>query len=288
MRFALIFAFVLLLPTASFAAGPTLIDPNAKFPRETLTSDAAIVLDAATGETLFEHRVDDPRVVASLTKLMTSIVALEQAPKMTRTVKIAAEDEVGGGRLHVPAGTSLTTKDLFYSALVGSANNAAEALLRTSGLSRPMFLDQMNVRAATLGMNKTRFTDPSGMDVNNVSTARDLAKLARYAYANPTLSRMTATFNYKFTAYLPGRQAGTPKALAKSIKNTNRLLVVDPDIYITGGKTGYLDEAQYNLAIRAKDAGRQVIVVTLGADTRAASFDETKALAHWAFSNYRW
>lgn len=281
MRFAVIFLFILLIPTASFAAGPVLIDPSAKFPRETLTSDAAIVIDAATGETLFEHRVDDLRVVASLTKLMTSVIAMEQGPDMSRKVKIASEDEVGGGRLQVPAGTSVTTKDLFYSALVGSANNAAEAMARTSGLARALFLDQMNVRAATLGMSKTHFTDPSGMDVGNVSTARDLSKLARYAFANPTLSRMSSTFNYRFTAY-------TPKALAKSIKNTNRLLVVDPDIYITGGKTGYLEESQYNLAIRARDNGRQVVVVTLGANTRTASFDETKALAHWAFANYRW
>ncbi len=276
----------LVLPQAALAAHvpprpPTLKADYAKFPRETLTTRSAIVIDAATGEELFSQRADDPHVAASLTKLMTAVIALEQKPSWNRTVTLAAADEVGGGRLRLPEGARFTWRDAFASTLVGSANNAAMLLMRVSGLSEAAFLREMNIRAATLGMTQTRYVDPSGMDVRNMTSARDVAALARYAFANDNIRRYTTTFTYRFTAYAPGAER-------KDVKNTNRLLVVDPDIYITGGKTGYLDESRYNLAIRARQNGREVIVVTLGAETREGSFDETKALAHWAFKNYVW
>lgn len=276
-------ALSLCAPQAAAAAvqPPVLTAGYQKYPRETLTVKSAIVIDAATGEALFEHRADDPRVAASLTKLMTAVIALEQKPVWSRTVTLAAADEVGGGRLRLNAGARFTWRDAFASTLIGSTNNTAMLLMRASGLTRDRFLREMNVRAATLGMKDTVFHDPSGMDVRNVSTARDLARLARYAFANSNIRRYSTTGKYAFTAYAPA-------STAKEVKNTNRLLVVDPDIYITGGKTGYLEESMYNLAIRARQSGREVVVVTLGADSREKSFDETKALAHWAFKNYVW
>lgn len=273
----------MLLPQVAAAApaAPALKTGYAKYLRETLTVKSAIVIDAATGEALFEHRADDPRVIASLTKLMTAVIALEQKPVWSRAVTLASADEVGGGRLRLNAGARFTWRDAFASTMIASTNNTAMLLMRTSGLTPQVFLREMNIRAATLGMKDTVFHDPSGMDARNVSSARDLARLARYAFANPNIRRYTTTGKYTFTAY-------APTSVAKEVKNTNRLLVVDPDIYITGGKTGYLEESMYNLAVRARLNGREVIVVTLGADSRAKSFDETKSLAHWAFQNYVW
>ncbi len=285
-RYAAIFTVcaALTLPFSVSAAAPVspvLKADYAKFPRETLTADAAIVIDAATGEPLFEMHADDARVPASLTKLMTAVIALEHKPVWGRTVTLSAADEVGGGRLRLNAGARFTWQDAFASTMIASTNNTAMMLMRYSGLSYATFLREMNIRAATLGMADTRFSDASGMDVRNTTTARDIAKLARYAFANASIRRYTTTFAYRFTAYGPG-------AIAKLVNNTDRLLVVDPDIFITGGKTGYLEESQYNLAIRAKQNGHEVIVISLGANTRTASFDETKALAQWAFKNYVW
>ena len=260
---------------------PVLTAGYVKYPREMLTAKSAIVIDAVTGEALFKYHADDPRVLASLTKLMTAVIALEQRPVWSRTVTIAAADEVGGGRLRLNAGARFTWRDAFASTLIASTNNTAMLLMRTSGLAPQIFLREMNIRAATLGMWDTVFYDPSGMDVHNVSTARDLARLARYAFANQNIRRYTTTGKYTFTSYAPA-------SVAKEVKNTNRLLVVDPDIYITGGKTGYLEESLYNLAVRVRQNGREVIVVTLGADSREKSFNETKSLAHWAFINYVW
>lgn len=286
MRYRAAIAFLagisVVLPQAAAAsAAPVLKTGYEKFPRETLTAQSAIVIDAATGEGLFEHRADDPRVAASLTKLMTAVIALERKPLWGRTVTLAAADEVGGGRLRLASGARFTWRDAFASTLIGSTNNTAMLLMRVSGLAPDAFLREMNIRAATIGMAHTTFFDPSGMDARNVSTARDLSRLARYAFANPNIRRYTTTGKYAFTTYAAA-------SAVKEVKNTNRLLVVDPDIYITGGKTGYLEESLYNLAIRARQNGREVIVVTLGADSREKSFDETKALAHWAFKNYVW
>ena len=280
-RLIAIVAIVACLLPAAASAAPTLRDGYAPFDRAALTARSAIVIDAATGETLFSHRAAEPHPAASLSKLMTAVTFLEQKPLWTRRVSLKEEDEVGGGRLRLSVGSLLTIRDLFYSALVGSANNAAMALARNSGLTRDVYIREMNIRAATLGMTRTRFFEPTGMDPRNTTTADDMARLARYAFQNYTIRRATTTGEYRFTATSP--------RVAKIIKNTNRLLVVDPDIYITGGKTGYLDESKYNLAIRARDEKRsEVVVVVFGAPTRDASFDEAKALAKWAWTNYDW
>lgn len=251
-------AVLFFVPTTSRAAVPV------------TTAVAAVVMDAATGEILYSHNAESIRPAASLTKLMTSIIFIEQKPQWGMRVKMLKSDEVGGGRLRFPVGTIITARDAFYAALVGSANNSATMLRRISGMSSEHFIREMNIRAATLGMTSTIFADPSGMSPENMTTARDVARLARYAFDNQTIRRAAVTSKYPI--------------LKRTIINTNRLLTTDPDIYITGGKTGYLDEAGYNLVIQAKNSdGRQVIVALLGAPTRTASFDETKALAHWAF-----
>lgn len=276
-------AIVAAIPGVVHAASvaPTLKIGYNAFDRTALTASSALVVDAETGEMLFSHEPGIPHPAASLTKLMSAIIFLEQKPNWGKRVAMSADDEVGGGRLQLKPGSIVTTRDLFYSSLVGSANNAATALMRISGLAKDAFIREMNIRAATLAMSRTRFVDPSGIDSRNTTTAEDIAKLARYAFQNLTIKRATTTGEYRFSVISP--------RIAKKIKNTNRLLVVDPDIYITGGKTGYLDESKYNLVIRARDANRhQVIVVTLGSEKRDASFNEAKALAHWTFANYEW
>lgn len=247
-----------LIPTAGRAVAPT------------TTAAAAVVMDAATGEVLYSHNAESVRSAASITKLMTAMIFIEQKPRWGMRVRMQKSDEVGGGRLRFPVGTVITARDAFYAALVGSANNSATMLRRISGLSWDRFLHEMNVRAATIGMTSTHFVDTSGISPDNTTTALDIARLARYAFDNPTIRRAAVTSRYPI-----GK---------RTITNTNRLLTTDPDIYITGGKTGYLDEAGYNLVIQAKNSdGRQVIVALLGAPTRTVSFDETKSLAHWAF-----
>jgi len=254
-----------------------------EYPVQNLTANSAIVVDRASKKVLFSHNHDLPWTAASLTKLMTAIVFIEQNPGWSQTAQILSADEVGGGRLRVSSGSLMTVKDIFYSAITGSANNCAVALMRLSGLSNDQFIGQMNFRAWVLGMKDTRYYEPSGMDPKNVTTVDDMAILADYAFGNGWVKKAATTFWYKFNVISP--------SLAKSVKNTNDLLIYDPDLYITGGKTGYLEESQYNLAITTKhmrESRPELIVIVLGSDTRQKSFDEAKSLALWMWDNYDW
>ena len=238
---------------------------------------AYLVMDEASGAVRASKNPDVPHPVASLTKLMSAVIFLEQNPRFERRIKMLREDEVGGGRLRFPVGSILTVRDLLYASLVGSANNSANALARVSGLPRKLFIHEMNVRAAVLGLARTEFFDVSGMNPRNTTTARDMALLARYAFSNPTIAGIAGTKTYDI------RPVGSRQQ--RTLTNTNALLgMAVGSVTITAGKTGYLEEAEYNLVVRAEDpAGRRVIIVVLGAPTKAASFANARSLAESAF-----
>lgn len=254
-----------------------------EYPVKNLTANSAIVVDRASKKVLFSHNHDLPWVAASLTKIMSAVVFIEHNPSWYSTANILSADEVGGGRLRVASGALMTVKDVFFSAITGSANNCAMAMMRLSGLGQDHFVAMMNFRAWILGMKNSRFYEPSGMDVRNVTTVDDMAILADYAFNNGWIRRAATTFWYKFNLISP--------EMDKSVKNTNDLLIYDPDLYITGGKTGYLDESLYNLVITTKhmrETRPELIVIVLGSDTRQQSFDEAKSLALWMWDNYDW
>lgn len=284
----LVFVVFLLLPIGEIFAATKISAPVLKkgaiLPAESsFTASSILVLDTKSGAVLYEKSPTIPWPAASITKLMTSVIFLEQQPNMAEVVALLEKDEVGGGRLRVATGTTLKKKDLLYCTLVGSANNTATAMMHNSGLSAKTFVKEMNIRAQTIGMRNTTFVDPSGIEVGNMSTARDIATLAQYAFANPTIQRAAQTANYRFTTITP--------AIDKTIKNTNALLL-DPnnDLWIMAGKTGYLEESRNNLVVRVQtmQKNRELIIVVLGASTKEASFSETDRLAKWIWNNYVW
>lgn len=281
--FIIIFALLAAAVPAKAFGAPEKSSHFKEYPVHNLTANSAIVVDRASKKVLFSHNHDLPWTAASLTKLMTGVVFIEQNPSWYSAASILSADEVGGGRLRVNTGTSMTVQDIFFSAVTGSANNCAMALMRLSGLGNSNFVELMNFRAWVLGMKNTRFYEPSGMDPRNVTTVDDMAILADYAFGNGWIRKAATTFWYKFDTITP--------AISKNIKNTNDLLIYDPDLYITGGKTGYLDESQYNLVIATKhmkEDRSELIVIVLGSDTRQKSFDEAKSLALWMWDNYDW
>ena len=280
----LLTAFLFSISPACFAAAvPEKKSSFEEYPAYNLTANAAIVVDKASNKVLFSHNHDSPWVAASLTKLMSGIIFIEQSPSWYSRANILNDDEVGGGRLRVPSGALMLVKDIFFSAITGSANNCAMALMRLSDLGADRFVQLMNFRAWILGMKNTRFYEPSGMDVRNTTTVDDMAILARYVFQNGWVRNAATTFWYKFDVIDP--------EMEKSVKNTNDLLIYDPDLYITGGKTGYLEESQYNLVIQTKHMREnrpELIVVVFGSDTRPKSFSEAKSLALWMWDNYEW
>lgn len=254
--------------------------PGASFDFSKITAEAVLVIDDATREVLLARNSRVPRPIASLTKLMTAMVALDHRVPMGRTVSITDADEVGGARLRVENGTPLTVRQIFDAMLVGSANNAANALARCTKLAKEDFVAEMNAKAEELGLGSTKFVDPTGIEVENVSTAEDVAALAFEAFASPEVRRATTTAQVEIVA---------AKSTHK-FKNTNELLVDDRNgLYVLGGKTGYLIESKWNLAVKMRDSRmKPVLVVVLGSADKARSFKDAEIAAKWVWSNYRW
>lgn len=262
----------------------TRVDPSEI--ESNIHATAYVVMDKKTGTILTMKNEQLVWPIASLTKLMTADIVLSKNPPLKKLFPVLTEDNVGGAKLAVKNGDTLSIDDLFYAMLVGSANNAANALSRTTGLSREAFVEKMNARASELGLTKTHFADPSGMELGNVSTTLELSRLVKEVFENPKASR------YLGTSLKAIRVANTGET--KKIKSTNWMLTY-PEydaLYVTGGKTGYLEESQWNFAstIRpsATDETRELLVVLFGSDSRAQSFADTQALVNWAWNVYEW
>src|SRR5437667_4877712 len=147
----------------------------------------AVVLDPSTDEILYDKNSAESVPIASLSKLMTDMVFLEQKPDLDREVQVAKEDLQGAGRTHLRASETLALRDLLHMSLMCSDNAATRALVRESGLSPEDYLAQMNRKAVDLGLARTRFVEFTGLDERNVSTAADCARLLKAAAENPII-----------------------------------------------------------------------------------------------------
>ncbi len=227
------------------------------------------VLDADSGEVLAQQNADQVRSIASITKLMTMLVAHDAGVDPEASLAISRDDEVGGGRLRVRDGTVLSVRDLIASTLIASANNAANAVARATGLSKDEFVQRMDDKAKALGLTSTSFVEPTGIQAGNVSTAKEVALLAKTAFDDSWVAEFDADPTYEVAT------AAGPHL----IKNTNQLMK-DDTIEVSGGKTGFTYEAGYSFVTRIKrDGERPLIVAVLGCDSWSQAFREAKILA---------
>jgi D-alanyl-D-alanine endopeptidase (penicillin-binding protein 7) len=230
----------------------------------------AIVLDPATGQVLYEKNADRSAPIASLTKLMTAMVFLDQNPDLTRKVAVTNAEILGGGRTQLRNQEKATLGDLLHMSLMNSDNVATRVLSRESGLEHGEFIARMNRKSAQLGLENTRFTEVTGLSEHNVSTAADVARLLQAASKEPLIREITTTHTYEFNGSV--RQRGRPHFIV----NTNRLLKSRYEV--KGGKTGFISEAGYCLATWVESRGRDMIAVVLGAPTNATRFADVVRL----------
>ncbi|MBI4239544.1 D-alanyl-D-alanine carboxypeptidase [Candidatus Uhrbacteria bacterium] len=203
--------------------------------------------------------------IASLTKLMTALVFLDHNPGWFSKVTIRPSDDAAPAKVAFRKNEVAVVKDLFYATLVGSANNTAKALARSTGLSEKAFVSRMNEKARFLGMTHTTFADCTGLDPQNQSTAKDVALLAKTAFGHPDIMRATATATYVMNVVNTKRKV--------TIQNTNKL-ITEP--YVSYAKTGFTDEAGYNFAVRVLHDNREVTAVLLGGRLSKTRFDIAK------------
>lgn len=257
--------------------------PFIPFPNEFAS---AIVMIPGTHEVVYSFKPDQAWTPASLTKLVGALTLVKLHPSWERVVSLTRADEVGGGRLRVRAGARVKLIDLFYASITASANNAAMALARTSRLGMTFFLQRMNRVAQNAGAPHSHFFDASGMNTKNVTTARDMAFIAEKAFRDPMIHAAASTGIYQFVIQNTKQQ--------HVIKTTNPFLVKDPEVWVVGGKTGYLTESKYNFVVEMQpvnadgtvESKKDLIIVVLGAPTKQGSFDAAKRLASWAWQNH--
>ena len=211
-----------------------------------LSATAAILMDADSGEVLYEKDAARRMRIASTTKIMTALVVLKHA-RLTDTITVTGDHMVEGSSMYLKPGEVVTVEELLYGLMLCSGNDAALALADCCG-GLEAFVAAMNDKAAALGMTGTSFANPNGLDdEKHYSTARDMAVLAAYAANDPTFRRICSTR----TATVGGR----------TMTNHNKLLSqVEGCI---GMKTGYTKAAGRTLVSCAERQGRRLVAVTL-------------------------
>lgn len=263
---ALSLALALLLAPAAAAA---------PLPPPQIRADAAIVVDARNGETLFSERADARRSIASTTKLMTALLALERADPADVLTAPAYQASPVESKIGLREGERMTVEDLLEALLLESANDAAVTLAVGLAGSRDAFVEAMNARARRLGLDDTTYVDPIGLGEGNRSSARDLATLARLLLRNP---RFAAIVDQP-TALL---QSG---ARRRVVANRNTLVRRHP--FVDGVKTGHTRRAGYVLVGSASGRGAQVVSVVLGDPSQAARDADSLALLRYGLDQYR-
>jgi D-alanyl-D-alanine carboxypeptidase len=242
-----------------------------------VTAESGIVIDYETGKILWKKNIDEVRSIASITKIMTSLVFFDINPNLRGDIVIKSGDLDTGSSLYFQVGDRVSFYDLFYSGYVGSKNDAINALVRSTGFSNEEFVEKMNERAKELGLKNTTFSNVNGLDSNNKSTVSDLSLLIKSAYKNEYINKAATTYRYVFT--------GSSGKTYVSI-NTDKLLG-NQFFDILSGKTGYISESGHCLTIIAEKNGRKFISVILGSDSEENRFQDTKSVLWWVMNNWR-
>jgi D-alanyl-D-alanine carboxypeptidase (penicillin-binding protein 5/6) len=261
-RLALLLALAatLSLAVAAAAAPPPVV------------AEAYVVQNAGTGEVLAERDPRERLPMASITKLMTALVALERASPDEVVTVTAGAARIGESTINLRPGERLTVGDLLRAALIQSANDAANAVAAHVGGTVPRFVALMNARARALGLTDTHFVNPDGLDApDHVSSARDLTKLARVAMRQPfirdTVKLVDAT------------------AAGRHLHTWNDLLTSVPTVF--GVKTGHTNGAGWSQVAAARAGGVTIYATLLGGETRSERNADLAELLAWGLSRYR-
>lgn len=237
------------------------------------TASQYILMDATTGRVLKGSNYNTPMLIASITKIMTCLLAIESDKLDDVIIVDDVINESYGSGIYIEVGEEIKLKDLLYGLMLRSGNDAALMIAKYIGGDIDKFVTMMNNKAKKIGMTNTIFVNPSGLDNTdggNYSTAYDMALLTRYAMQYADYREIVKTKSH------------TVKTNKKTYvwKNKNKLLSED---YITGGKTGYTEKARRTLVSTGSSNNMNLIVVTI---KDSDDWNTHKELYNYAFSNY--
>lgn len=262
--------------------------PNEPGRKPDIVANAAIVMDAATGQILYEKNIYEHKYPASITKIMTTILALNKGISFDEPY-IMTENAVWGVErdstiASLDVGEQVTLGDLVYATMVHSANDCAYALAEYIGGDVETFANMMNEKAAELGCENTHFVTPNGLhDDNHYTCAYDMALITKYALENDTFRQVAGTTSYSIP----------PTNLADEERfwwNGNKMILSDSPFYYEyceGGKTGYTMIANNTLVTFSKKDNLELICVILDCDGGANyAYTDSKALYNYCYNNY--
>ncbi|MEK4564800.1 D-alanyl-D-alanine carboxypeptidase family protein [Alkalihalobacillus sp. FSL R5-0424] len=239
-----------------------------------VSAQAAVLMEQSTGRVLYGKNEHEPMRIASITKIMTAILAIESG-KLNETVTVSDRAfGTEGSSLYLQAGEKVLLEDLVYGLMMRSGNDAAMAIAEHVGGSVEGFVLLMNQKAEEIGMEHTTFQNPHGLDdlENHRSSAYDMALLTQYAMTNETYKTISSTSDYR-----------TKEGTTRVFHNKNKLLT-QLYKYSTGGKTGYTKLAHRTLVSTATKNDLDLIVVTLDAPS---DWDDHMNLFNWAFDQVK-
>jgi D-alanyl-D-alanine carboxypeptidase (penicillin-binding protein 5/6) len=280
--------FVIVFLTVGFIFSQTIEGPD-------IRCEAAVILDATTGEVLYSKNPDKEIPPASLTKLMTIHLALEKVSRgeisLDENIDLPEESwwmnqPWGSSRMWLNEGQLVTLRELLLGLAVASGNDAAVATAFYASGSVEAFAEEMNREARALGLKKTRFVEPSGISEFNITTAMEYAQFCK-AYINFHPEVLKELHSVKEFTYPTAKNY--PKSWAvnnddNTHRNNNTLLGT---LGVDGLKTGYIDESGNNIALTAEQNGTRFIAVLLGFPTAQMRTDDGELLLSWAFDNYK-
>lgn len=258
MKKVLVFLIILLIPFNVFASD---------------TAKSSIVMDISSGRVLYENNADQERLIASITKIMTCIIAIEEG-NLEREVTVGDEIlKMYGTSIYLEVGEKMKLIDLLYGLMLRSGNDASVVIAKEVAGSVDEFVKLMNKKAKEIGMTNTTFRNPHGLDeeTKNYSTARDMAILSSYAYKNKTYRKITSTDTYRV------------KTDNKSYLWYNRMKLLGDYKYCTGGKNGYTPSAGKTLVTTHEKNGLKITVVSLYDDDE---YNNHENLAESIFDSY--
>ncbi len=243
-----------------------------------LQSSGVMVLDAATGQTLFAKNENQVQSIASITKLMTAMVVLDAGLPLDEPIEINSEDldTLKHTTSRLPLGSVFRRGDLIRLSLVASDNRAASALGRSYPGGISAFVEAMNARAKMLGLSATQFVDSSGLAPGNVSSPADLARLVAEAHGYPVIREYSVTKALDVTLPESGRKL--------AFVNTNAL-VREGSWDIGVSKTGFIRESGMCLVMQAVIANTPVIIVLLDSWGRLTRVGDANRIKRWLEKN---
>ena len=234
---------------------------------------SAILMDMDSNRILYEENINEKRSVASISKIMTALLAIE-SDKLDEVVIVGEEIKKSyGSGIYIKEGEELLLRDLVYGLMLRSGNDAALAIAKYVGGTVEDFVKMMNEKASVIGMNNTTFNNPSGLDQDkgNYSTAYDMALLTSFAMKNSEYKKITGTKKYTLKTNMN----------TYSWINKNKLLSIYK--YTTGGKTGFTEIANRTLVSTASKDNTNLVVVTLNDGN---DWQDHQNLFEYGFSNY--